>query len=167
MTSANGPGQPGTGRRPDGAALTIGLALIGFGALLVWDATGIPDKAGYAGVGPADVPKLIGGGLIVLGLLTGVAGRKAATHRAPPQRLGAVLWILAGLALQILLLKPAGFSVASGLLFACTAAGFGQRRLYITVPVGVLFALAVYGMFDLVLNLNLPAGWLETTIFGG
>lgn len=166
MINAQGPGQPGTGRRPDGAALTIGLALIGLGALLLWDAAGIPDKAGYAGVGPADVPKLIGGALIVLGLLTGLSGRKA-THRAPPQRFGAVLWILAGLALQILLLKPAGFSVASGLLFACTAAGFGQRRLYLTVPFGILFALAVYGLFDLVLNLNLPAGWLETMIFGG
>lgn len=167
MTSAKGPGQPGTGRRPDGAALTIGVALISIGALLFWDAARIPDKAGYAGVGPADVPRIIGGGLILLGLLTGWSGVNGTAHRAPPQRFGAVLWILSGLALQILLLKPAGFSVASGLLFACTAAGFGQRRLYITVPVGVLFALAVYGLFDLVLNLNLPAGWLETMIFGG
>jgi putative tricarboxylic transport membrane protein len=167
MTDGQGPGQPGTGRRPVGAALTIGVALIGIGALLFWDAARIPNKAGYAGVGPADVPRIVGGGLILLGLLTGLSGVNGTARRAPPQRIGAVLWILCGLALQILLLKPAGFSVASGLLFAFTAAGFGQRRLHITVPIGVLFALAVYGLFDLVLNLNLPAGWLETTIFGG
>jgi putative tricarboxylic transport membrane protein len=77
------------------------------------------------------------------------------------------LWIVAGLALQLVLLRPAGFSVASGLLFAFTAAGFGKRNLALTVPIGVALSLLIYGVFDQLLKLKLPAGLLENLIFGG
>jgi putative tricarboxylic transport membrane protein len=78
-----------------------------------------------------------------------------------------VLFILGGLALQLILLHPLGFSIASGLLFACTAAAFGKRNFALTIPIGVSFALVVYGVFDQLLKLNLPAGVPETLIFGG
>ena len=38
--------------------------------------------------------------------------------------------------LQLLLLKTAGFSIATGLLFAFTAKGFGRGPLWLTIPVG-------------------------------
>ncbi len=50
-------------------------------------------------------------------------------------------WIVGGLVLQLLLLKPLGFSIATGLLFALTAAGFGKRKLWITIPVGIVLCL--------------------------
>jgi putative tricarboxylic transport membrane protein len=71
------------------------------------------------------------------------------------------------LALQLILLKPLGFSIASGLLFTCTAAAFGKRNLTLTLPIGIGFAFLVYGIFDQLLQLNLPAGFLETLVFGG
>ncbi|MGL5361366.1 MAG: tripartite tricarboxylate transporter TctB family protein, partial [Paracoccaceae bacterium] len=75
--------------------------------------------------------------------------------------------VIAGLALQLVLLKPLGFSIASGLLFACTAAAFGKRNPLITLPIGIALAFVVYGVFDRLLSLNLPGGVLETLIYGG
>ena len=78
-----------------------------------------------------------------------------------------ILFIIGGLALQLALLHVLGFSIASGLLFACTAAAFGKRNFAVSLPAGIAFALVVYGVFDQLLKLNLPAGFLETLIFGG
>jgi len=78
-----------------------------------------------------------------------------------------VLWIVAGLVAQLLLLQPVGFSVATGLLFAFTARGFGKRNLAVTVPVGIVFALAIHLVFAGLLKLSLPAGPLENLFLGG
>lgn len=85
----------------------------------------------------------------------------------PRQNPVPILFIIGGLALQLVLLHPLGCSIASGLLFACTAAAFGKRNFAISLPVGIGFALGVCGVFDQLLKLNLPAGFLETLIFGG
>jgi putative tricarboxylic transport membrane protein len=136
-------------------------------AVIWWDTARLPGDAGYSGVGPADVPRLIALGLLLLGLWTAVdAFRRPAPPRAP-QEILPVAWIIGGLGAQLLLLSLVGFSIATGLLFACTARGFGYRRLRIALPVGILACLAVYGLFDRLLQLNLPTGPLETAIFGG
>lgn len=155
-------------RRPSGAAFVIAALLAALGALLIWDGARIPNPAGYAGVGPGDMPRLVGGGLILLALWTAVEGARGSEGQAVgPQRIGPVLWVLAGLLLQLVVLRPLGFSIASGLLFACTAAAFGKRNLAVTLPIGFAFAFFVYAVFDKVLNLNLPAGPIETLLFGG
>jgi putative tricarboxylic transport membrane protein len=158
---------PETTRRPDGAAFVIALLLAALGALLIWDGARIPVKAGYAGVGSGDVPRVIGAILIGLGVWTAVAAWRGAFEARPRQRIPPLLWIIAGLSLQLILLGPAGFSIASGTLFACTAAAFGKRQLLFTLPIGIVFALGVYGVFDGLLKLNLPGGPLERLIFGG
>jgi putative tricarboxylic transport membrane protein len=61
----------------------------------------------------------------------------------------------------MLLLKLAGFSIATGLLFAATAKGMGRGPLWMTVPVGVVLALVIWLVFAGVLQLSLPAGPLE------
>ena len=163
MTGQN----PGTGRRPDGAAFIIAAVLAALGVLLLWEGLRIPDKGGYSGVGPGDVPKLIGFGLLGLGIWTAIDGFKGRFEPRPKQELGPVVWIVGGLALQLLLLKPMGFSVATGLLFACVAYAFGERRIHLSLPVGLVLAFVVYGVFDRLLQLNLPAGFPETLVYGG
>jgi putative tricarboxylic transport membrane protein len=159
--------RPETERRPDRAAFVIALLLAAFGALLIWDGLRIPVKAGYAGVGSGDVPVAVGSCLIALGLWTAIAGWRGNVVPRPRQNIPPLLWIIAGLSLQLILLGIAGFSIASGMLFACTAAAFGKRELWITLPIGIAFALGVYGVFDGLLQLNLPGGPLENLIFGG
>ncbi len=154
-------------RRPDGAAFAIALTLAGFGLLLLWEGARLPDRGGYSGVGPDAAPRFIGGCLLVLSAWTALAAWRGEFDPRPRQKVVPLLWIVAGLVLQLALLNVAGFAIASGILFACTAAGFGLRRLVLTLPFGIGFALAVYGVFDGLLRLNLPAGPLEHLIFGG
>jgi putative tricarboxylic transport membrane protein len=161
--------QGGTGKegRPDGAAFIIAAVLAAIGALLIWQGWAIPDKGGYAGVASGDAPMFIGAVLILLAGGHVVLGLRAQGAAVARQEALPVLLIVGGLALQLVLLKPVGFSVATGLLFACTAAAFGKRNVMLTLPVGVVFAFVVYGVFDRLLKLNLPAGLPETLIYGG
>lgn len=163
MTGANRT----TERRPNGAAFIIAAGLAALGALLVWQGRGIPDKGGYAGIGSGDIPQIIGWALLALAVAHVVTGLRQGGTARPHQDFIPVLWIVGGLALQLILLKPLGFSIASSILFACTAAAFGKRNLAFTLPIGIIFTLIVYGIFDRLLQLNLPAGLPETLLFGG
>ena len=154
-------------RRPRGAAFVIAAGLAGMAALLLVDAAGLKQDGGYAGVGPADVPRLIAYGLLVLAVLTVVSGLRGDLPRPPRQAPAPLLWILGGLGLQLVLLHLVGFVISGALLFGMTARGFGQRPLWKAVAVGLVLALVIYGVFDRLLQLNLPAGPIERLIFGG
>jgi len=155
------------GRRPDGAAFVIAAVLAAIGAVMLWDASRLPAASGYSGIGAGGVPTAVGWCLLGLAVWTLITGFQGGATPRPKQDVPAVLWILAGLVCQLVLLKLAGFAIATGLLFAFTAAGFGKRNLLLTIPVGVALAMGIYGVFDQILKLNLPAGPLETLLFGG
>ncbi|MFD2440460.1 tripartite tricarboxylate transporter TctB family protein [Paracoccus kondratievae] len=76
-----------------------------------------------------------------------------------------MLWIVAGLAAQLILLNVAGFSIATGLLFAFTARAFGKRNLAMTIPIGIAVSFVVWTIFSQLLMLHLPAGPLEHLVF--
>ncbi|TXI03960.1 MAG: tripartite tricarboxylate transporter TctB family protein [Pseudorhodobacter sp.] len=154
-------------RRPQGAAFVIAAGLAIVAGVLLWDAAGLKQDGGYAGVGPADVPRLVAYGMLVLAGLTVVAGLRGDLPKPPRQAPAPILWILGGLGLQLVLLHPAGFIPASALLFGMTARAFGQRPLWRNFAVGLGLALAIYFVFDRLLKLNLPGGPLERLIFGG
>lgn len=154
-------GQSPTRRRPDGAALVMAAFLAAL-AIIIWtDMARLPQNAGYSGIGAADVPRWIAVALAALAVWTVIAAFREGPQPHSPQAPAPVLWIVLGLVLQILLLKVAGFSIATGLLFACAAAGFGRRNFAITLPVGFLLGLAIYGVFGGILDLSLPSGPVE------
>lgn len=153
--------------RPNGAAFFIALGLAALGCLLIWQGMVLPEKGGYAGIGSGAAPVGIGAVLIVLALAHVVTGLKSGPLPPMHQNWGAIGWILLGLLAQLFLLKPLGFSVASALLFACTARAMGYRKLHIAFAAGLVLALGVHGVFDGILKLNLPSGLLEQMIYGG
>lgn len=152
-------------RRPDGATLVIAVILAAIAALIWQDAARLPQAGGYAGVGPADVPRWIAIGLAALALWSAIEAFTTARAAREPQNASPILWIVGGLAVQLALLTTAGFSIATGLLFAATARAFGKRNLLLTVPLGIAFSLAVYLAFAGLLKLSLPAGPLERAIW--
>lgn len=148
-------------RRPDRAALFIAVFLAALGGLIFWDASRLASMGGYSGIGPATIPYVIAGGLLVLAAWTVFEALRGDFPARDRQELGPVVWIVGGLAVQMLLLKTAGFSIATGLLFAATAAAFGKRKLWMTIPIGIVLCLAVWLVFAGLLQLSLPAGPLE------
>ncbi|MBL9073287.1 tripartite tricarboxylate transporter TctB family protein [Tabrizicola sp.] len=154
-------------RRPRWAAFVIAAGLAGLAAMILWDASGLKQDGGYAGVGPADVPRIIAYGLLLLAGLTVISGLKGDLPRPPPQAPAPVLWIMGGLIGQLLLLHVAGFILSGAILFGMTARGFGQKPLWRNILVGFALAFVIYGIFDRLLKLNLPGGPLELLIFRG
>ncbi|MFB2552841.1 tripartite tricarboxylate transporter TctB family protein [Ensifer soli] len=153
-------------RRPDGAALAIAAGLAAIAGLILYDRARLPAMANYSGLGPGSVPFVIACCLIGLAVWTVIAAFRNDFPARERQEIGPVVWVVAGLAGQMLLLKLAGFSIATGVLFACAAAGFGRKRLLFTLPVGIALSFAIWLVFSQLLQLSLPAGPLERLIAG-
>ena len=152
---------PATTRRPDRAALVI-AALLGCLAVIVfWQTRSMPISAQYARVGPTTLPYVMSAFLALLAIGHVFSAFRHGMPEREADRPGPMLWIIGGLILQMLLLKPAGFAIATGLLFAFTARGFGRGPLWMTVPIGIVVSLVIWLIFAGLLKLSLPAGPLE------
>jgi putative tricarboxylic transport membrane protein len=152
-------------RRPDWAALVIALVLVVMAGVIFYDVARLQGGNLYSGIGPATVPKGIAIGLIGLAIWTVLAALRRDFPEREHQEIPPVLFIVAGLAAQMLLLKSAGFSIATGILFAMTAAGFGKRKFWISLPAGIVLSFVVWIIFARFLQLSLPAGPLERLFF--
>ncbi len=148
-------------RRPDGVALGGAAVLAAIAGVILWDTSHLAALTAYSPVGPTTVPYVVAVGLLVLAGWTVLAAIRGEFPEREHQELGPIVWIVGGLAAQMLLLKTAGFSVATGVLFAATAAGFGRRKLWISVPAGIALCLVIWLIFARLLQLSLPAGPLE------
>jgi len=156
--------RPAAPRRPDRAALVIAAALAVVAVVIFWKTRAMPVTAQYARVGPTTFPYVIAAGLFLLAIGTAVSAWRGGFPEREADRPGPMLWIIGGLALQMLLLKVAGFSIATGLLFAFAARGFGRGPLWMTIPIGIVFSLFVWVIFARILQLSLPAGPLEALV---
>ncbi|MDH4414646.1 MAG: tripartite tricarboxylate transporter TctB family protein [Rhizobium sp.] len=152
-------------RRPDWAALAVAVVLAAIAGLILYDVARLQGGNLYSGIGPATVPKGIAFGLIGLAIWTVFAALRRDFPEREHQEVPPVLFIVAGLAAQMLLLKTAGFSIATGILFAMTAAGFGKRKFWISLPAGIALSFVVWIVFARFLQLSLPAGPLERLFF--
>ena len=153
--------EPKIQRRPDRAALVIagGLAIVAIG--MAWSTFQAGGVAAYTSVGPKTFPYIIAGVLFVLAIFTAIEAVRGDFPERETQNLPPMLWIIGGLLVQMLTMKTVGFAIATGLLFAATAKGFGRGPLWMTVPIGIAFSLVVWVAFAKGLQLSLPAGPLE------
>lgn len=142
----------------------VALAMLALAGIVIWQAGTIPSPL-YAQLGPRVAPYIVGTGLGILGaglLLAALSGR----WRAEPEEDGApdlpaLCWIGAGLAMNVLLIQPLGFVVASTLLFAFVARGFGSTRWARNAAIGLSISLLAYLGFDRLLGIRVGAGILE------
>lgn len=148
-------------RRPDRAALVIAAVLVLVAAAIGWSTMQAGGTAAYTPVGPKTVPYIVAACLFGLGIWTAVEAWRGDFPEREEQQAAPVLWVIGGLIVQMLTIKTVGFSLATALLFAATAYAFNERRLWLTVPVGIVFCLAVWYVFARGLQLSLPAGPLE------
>ncbi len=153
-------------RRPDWAALCIAVGLLAIAAVIAFDTSRLGAGGAYARIGPQTVPLVIAACLFGLGLWTAIAAWRGDFPAREPQEHRPVLWIVGGLAMQMILIKFTGFSIATGLLFAMTARGLGRVNFALAVLVGIVLSAAVWFIFARLLQLSLPAGPLESLLTG-
>ena len=158
-------------KRVDIGETLLALGAIAFGVLIVWQTTLIRLSPAYSKVGPRVIPYIVGAGLTIIGAwlayeaLTG----RAVVGSADSEDVDLTLptdWRCIGLlALALIaylfLIEPAGFIIASAVLFAWAAIAMGSRRYARDIIIGILLATALYLLFNRGLGLSLPAGILE------
>jgi len=151
------------------AEIALSAGVLGLGAFAAVVTATLPGEGGYAGFGPNFVPAVVSAGLLATGawlLWEALAGgwrnrgepEAGAEH---PFHASAFWWITTGLAAHMALIGWAGFVVAGTVLFACVARGFGSARAARDAALGFALSLAVFAFFVKLLNVNLPAGWLQ------
>ena len=64
----------------------------------------------------------------------------------------------------MVLIRPAGFVIASAVLFVAVTYALGSRRLVLNAVVGLVLCAAIYVAFTHGLGLRLPAGVLGTLL---
>jgi putative tricarboxylic transport membrane protein len=150
---------------PDVAAA---ICVVALGGVTLWQALVIPESPIYAQVGPKVVPFCVAGGLLLLGaglvyeaLRGGWSHEMEEVRDAPPVNWRAFTLLLAGLAANLLLIGPLGFSFAATVQYVLVAAAFGSRRFFRDAALALVLTLAVWFLFVELLGVNIGAGLLE------
>jgi putative tricarboxylic transport membrane protein len=150
------------------ADVAAGACVVVLGGVALWQALVIPASPIYAQVGPKLVPFVVAGGLLLLGAgLVYEALRGGWSHEledvrdAPPVNWRAFGLLLAGLAANLLLIGPFGFSLAATVQYVLVAAAFGSRRFVRDAVLALVLTLAVWFLFVEALGVNIGAGVLE------
>ena len=154
-------------RRPDGAALVIAVILAAISIVIFWQTSQMRIPPIQQRVGPTVFPYIIATGLALLAVGTLVSAIRRGFPERSKDAFGPIAWIVGGLSAQILLLSTAGFAIATGVLFAFTAKGFGRGPLWQTIPIGIVFSFIVWFIFARGLQLSLPQGPIERFIVTG
>jgi putative tricarboxylic transport membrane protein len=146
--------------------LGIGLGVVAISAVLAFGAYRFPEEMGFVILGAHVYPYALAAFLGVVGLLLcyqAVTGgfRELADHEdesakvLPGGMLGAA-WVTAGLVAVAVLINLIGFVLSAGLLFACSARGFGSRRPVRDLAIGIALTLPIYWLFNAGLGVSLP-----------
>lgn len=147
--------------------LAIGAGVLTLAALLAAGAAVLPVDKGYTIVGTRVFPYavallmgVVGAGLVWQALSGGFRSFEVEPLPADAwplrQRLGAAAWVSGGLLVDALLIDRIGFVLASTLLFAAAARGFGSTRWARNAAIGIALSWPIYVGFTLGLGLSLP-----------
>jgi putative tricarboxylic transport membrane protein len=143
----------------------IASGVLVLGGVIYWQAASIPVSPIYAQVGPTIFPLITAAALGVLGVLLLISAFRGGWQTDDEKELApdyaALGWVAAGLVLNVLLIGPAGFTIASVILFVCVARGFGSRAILRDALIGAAFALIAYFGFAKTLGINIGSGLIE------
>jgi putative tricarboxylic transport membrane protein len=147
----------------------LGAILLLLAILVAVETFSLSAPTQQATVGPAFFPLLIALGLAVnaAALFWQALRGKVPAEQWLKHDMAPVLIVLAGLVMQMTLLTTAGWIVATTLLFATVAWAFGSRRILLDLLIGFVLSAASFYMFNEVLGLSLPQGWIVETFING
>ena len=152
------------------AEALIGLGLLLFAGLTLWQTLSIPVSPMYAQVGPRVFPYITTAGLALFAVLLLVQAARGGWQPEEEKEIvldwRAVVFVTAGLVANVALIGPLGFSAASTAMFVLVAHGFGSRRPLRDAAIGLTLALAAYFGFARALGVNIGAGLIENLLGG-
>ncbi len=153
------------------AEIAAALVVIAMGVVILLESRDIRIPRALTLVGPRDFPRVIGAGLIVLGIWYAIdvvrhdpAAPSADSEDADPTlptdwrvlgQLAIVLALYAGT------MERLGFVIASSILFFGTAVTLGSRRFVRDAAIGIVLSTATYLLFSEWLGIRLPTGVLD------
>jgi putative tricarboxylic transport membrane protein len=155
------------GSRLQPVHLAIGAFVLALAGALVVGAVMLPVDKGYTIVGTRVFPLvvamlvgIVGAGLVWQSLTGGF--RLLEIGPLPPdawplsQRVQAAFWVSAGLLVDALLIDRIGFVLASTILFATAARGFGSANWVKNLSIGLALTWPIFFGFTKGLGLSLP-----------
>jgi putative tricarboxylic transport membrane protein len=152
------------------AEALIGLGLLLFSGLTLWQTLSIPVSPMYAQVGPRVFPYITSAGLAAFAVLLLVQAARGGWQPANEKEVEldwkAVAFVTAGLVANVALIGSLGFSAASTVMFVLVAHGFGSRRPLRDAAIALVLALAAYFGFAKALGVNIGAGLIENLLGG-
>jgi putative tricarboxylic transport membrane protein len=152
--------------------LIVAAGVIVLGIVVLVETRDIRITRAVARVSPRAIPQIVGAGLVLIGIWYAVDVIRT------PRRPGggedsedvdltaetdwrAIIVMAIGLVIYAALMKPAGFVVASAVLFVISTVAMGSRSYLRNILIGIVLAVVVYYVFDDWLGVRLPAGWLD------
>ena len=149
-----------TGRELRIGEAVLGLVVLGLGLFVVAETALMEVAPSNAAIGPRLFPFLVAAGLLVVGLL--VLRQAFFGHIAHERGFEldwkAVALVAVGLLVQLLLVESLGWIVATTLLYLLAALAFAERRLLVTLLIGLALTGLTFVVFNYGLGLSLPTG---------
>jgi len=148
-------------RRTDPAGVVVAGLLLLLAAIIYWDTASLQLAPTY-GIGPKAMPYVVACGLALLAVGNLVMAMRGDHPPREPIDPAAIVLILGGLAALIACIGLGwGFIPATAILFAATATAFGRRAILTDLGIGFALGVVIYLLFDKLLSLSLPAGFIE------
>jgi len=138
----------------------LGGVVLGLGLFVAIETSMLEVAPSSAAIGPRLFPFLIAGGLLIVGgaVLYQAFFGHIAHERGFELDWLAVALVSAGLLLQMLLVESLGWIIATTLLFVAATLAFRERRVLISVAIGLVLAGITFWIFNYGLGLTLPVG---------
>ncbi|MFL5333636.1 MAG: tripartite tricarboxylate transporter TctB family protein [Geminicoccaceae bacterium] len=138
----------------------LGGVVLGLGLFIAIETSLLEVAPSNAAIGPRLFPSLIAFGLLAVGVavLWQAFFGHVAHERGFELDWRAVALVSAGLLLQMFLVESLGWIIATALLFTATSLAFAERRLVVTVLIGLALSGLTFAIFNYGLGLTLPIG---------
>ncbi len=139
----------------------LGAVVLGLGLFIAVETSLLDVAASNAAIGPRLFPFLIAAGLLIVGAL--VLRQAFFGHIAHEEGGFELDWrafalVSVGLIVQMVLLETLGWVIATALLFVVATLAFRERRILISIAIGIVLSGLAFWVFNYGLGLTLPTG---------
>ena len=138
----------------------LGAVVLGLGLFIATETSLMEVAASNAAIGPRLFPFLVAAGLLAVGaaVLWQAFFGHIAHERGFELDWRAVALVSGGLLLQMFLVESLGWIIASTLMFLAATLAFRERRVLISIAIGLVLTGLTYWVFNYGLGLSLPIG---------